>query len=180
MKLLVVDDNESDLNLIAYALRGLTAQIATARSKHELLGTLHDGPFDAAIVDYWLPNLPWPSSLELIREHSPECAIIIISGADSDSPRAYEAIRQGADDFVDKSRLNMLPHVIRRELIRRLAKVEREASLGKIAGNGRDLADAHPVVGLDGAPRRDGRDGRDGKDGKDGAPGRDAVPAKDP
>lgn len=135
MKCLIVDDNRNDLELIAYELRGMQRSIEPqiARSRAELIGCLEQYQFDVAVLDYWLPGLPWPDSMQLVREHNADCAVIVVSGADSDTPRAYEAIRQGADDFVDKGKLYMLPHAIRRELIRRLAVKEREASLERIS-----------------------------------------------
>lgn len=141
MKILLVDDNADDLELMRYELRGIARECVCARSKLELAGAIAAGPYDTAILDYWLPGLPWPEAMHMIRASYPQCPVIVVSGALLNEKGAYDTLRDGADDFLVKDRLHSLAHIVRREVIRRLAKAERDTAIATlVSGSGaRDL-----------------------------------------
>lgn len=110
MRILVVDDSEDDALLIRRAIEqsgvilGLT--LATVGTEIDLRTALLE-PWDVLVVDYILPNMPWPMVMNIAREIQPEIAIVVISGSMTDD-RGRAAVAEGAQDYLPKSGLTQL------------------------------------------------------------------------
>lgn len=103
-RLLLIDDNPSDRDLVERALDrhfgSLT--ILSARDADEFDGTLTEGKFDAAIIDY---QLRWTTGIEALRKikrFHPDCPVVMFT-ASGNAEVAVEAMKEGLDDYVAKT-----------------------------------------------------------------------------
>lgn len=118
-RILVVDDDESVLNLFATYLNE-TYSCETARNAQEALAILAREPFALVLSDIQMPGLGGIELLRKIVELYPEIAVIMISGVDR-TQRVVDAIRMGASDYLLKPcELDVLSSSVHRALERRL------------------------------------------------------------
>ncbi len=116
-RILVVDDDEGLLILMAETLRAEEFEVATAASAKAARAALTAAPPDLMILDLKLPDGAGPAlvaDLQLDREPVP---FVIVTGQ-GDQKVAVEVMKQGALDYVmkDTALLDLLPAVVRRAL----------------------------------------------------------------
>jgi CheY-like chemotaxis protein len=113
MRLLLVEDNPGDALLLHELLidnpdpAAPMVQITVAEDLKTALSRLDRWRFDVAAVDL---NLPDSCNLETfiqMRNHSPDLAIVVLTGLE-DETLGIEAIRHGAQDYLVKGRLDGL------------------------------------------------------------------------
>ncbi len=100
-QILVVDDDPAIRVLFSKFLAEAGFIVAEASSLKEARETILNRRFDALLLDLNLPDgngLDWIPEL---RENYPGLPIIVISG-EGDIPKAVEAMRRGADNFLPK------------------------------------------------------------------------------
>jgi diguanylate cyclase (GGDEF)-like protein/PAS domain S-box-containing protein len=112
IRILHVEDNEADAQLMARALRSLEYDAAWTRVETEeaFLRALEPLP-DVVIADYHLPRFSGLRALELLKARQPDVPLIVVSGAIGEE-RAVEMIRLGAADYLLKDRLARLPSAV--------------------------------------------------------------------
>lgn len=111
---LVVDDDEDMLNILAEGLRKEEHQVTTAGTGAEALERLEEQLFDLAVLDLKLPDISGVQVLQAIRERNPEAKVVIITGYAS-LETAVEALRGGAYDYVSKPvRMEELRAILRK------------------------------------------------------------------
>ena len=117
LKILVVEDTDSDFRLITRHLRqdGLQADCVRVSNSEELAGALVRDRVDLALVDYHVPGLEIRDSLARIQADAPGLPVILMSGSIGEEA-AVELLKQGVWDFVLKDRLARLVPAIRRSL----------------------------------------------------------------
>ena len=115
LKLLVIEDDQADYQLITRHLRraGLAADCTRVASALELAAALEADPWDAVLADYYLPGMEFLPTLSLIRRQQPHVPVILVSGAVGEE-RAVELLRLGVGDFVLKDHLLRLVPAIER------------------------------------------------------------------
>lgn len=99
--LLVVDDDRHIQNAMADYLRSLGYRTETASTCGEAVERMEEFPFEVVVCDV---NLPDKDGFELLlwsREHTPETAVILLTGFGT-IESAVEAIRMGAFDYLTK------------------------------------------------------------------------------
>ena len=129
LRVLHVEDNELDAELVAQALRrgGLSVSIVVVQDEAEFKRQLKTHLPDVVIADYNLPQWKGMEALELLRGEGLDTPLVLVSGALGDVT-AVECIKQGATDYVLKDGLARLPEAIRRALQeKRLLRLRREA-----------------------------------------------------
>jgi DNA-binding response OmpR family regulator len=107
-RILIVEDEPSVLNLFRYLLTDGGYSVSAAQSGSEAMEKLSEG-FDLVLTNLKIEGM---KVLELVREQSPETAVIVVTDyATLDS--AIEAMRQGADDCINKTEIvtKVLPSV---------------------------------------------------------------------
>ena len=72
-----------------------------AINAYEALKALHARPFDAYVLDYWMPDWSGPLLCREIRKHDPHAAVLFCSEAASDVHRG-RALRAGASAYLAK------------------------------------------------------------------------------
>jgi light-regulated signal transduction histidine kinase (bacteriophytochrome) len=129
LKVLLVDDNEPDLDATARLLRkefGKEIVVDSAETGGEALRALADGDYDAALVDYLLPDMDGLELLTQIHSAHPDTAVLLLSGQGSEVV-ATGAMKRGARDYLVKRDINTT--TLRRSLTQavQLTRIDRAA-----------------------------------------------------
>ncbi|MDP9114107.1 MAG: EAL domain-containing protein [Acidobacteriota bacterium] len=102
-KLLVVDDNPANRNLLLGSLAYRGYQIEIAENGEEALEKINHAHFDLVLLDQMMPGISGLDLLRLLRAtYSPSQLPVIMIGAVEDSEAIVDALGQGANDFVSK------------------------------------------------------------------------------
>lgn len=116
MQLLIVDDSEDDVFLLVHALRqgGLWFNFTHVDTQEDLQAELAQICWDIVITDHNMIGFSSQEALEIVRQHSKELPVIIVSG-DIREDVAVSAMHLGAQDYIMKDNLARLVPVILRE-----------------------------------------------------------------
>jgi len=129
LRVLHVEDNELDAELVVQALRkgGFSVSVVVVQAEAEFERQLRLQRPDVVIADYNLPQWKGMEALEVLRREGLEIPLILVSGALGDIT-AVDCIKQGATDYVLKDGLARLPEAVRRALQeKRLLRLRRQA-----------------------------------------------------
>jgi signal transduction histidine kinase len=115
-RLLVVDDDEGLLVLMAEALTAEHYTVNTARSARAAREWLERNTPDLMILDLKLPDGAGPALIAQLRKTAP-VPFVIVTGQ-GDEKVAVETMKQGALDYVmkDTGLIDLLPAVVKRAL----------------------------------------------------------------
>ena len=102
--LLVVDDSRLDRHLTEETLRRCDYNVTTASDAHEALERLDLHPVDLVVTDFQMPEIDGIELLRRIKSREETLPVILVTGSGSEAV-VTEALRAGADDFVNKSHL---------------------------------------------------------------------------
>ncbi|MCP4104032.1 MAG: sigma-54-dependent Fis family transcriptional regulator [Desulfobacteraceae bacterium] len=101
INILVVDDNRAELLLITSSLKKWGYSTVTAGSGDEALDILAGTPADIIISDQNMPGMDGMQLLHSVRELYEHIPFIMVT-AYADTDRAVFAMRQGANDYIEK------------------------------------------------------------------------------
>jgi len=115
--ILVVDDDEGLLVLMAEALRAEGYNVSTAVRGAVALEQLEKNPPDLLLLDLKLKDVGGQALLQQLRRDEVAVPFIIVTGQ-GDEKVAVELMKQGALDYVmkDTALLDLLPGVVKRAL----------------------------------------------------------------
>lgn len=117
LRIMMIEDSESDFLLVKRALR--TLQQETVCIRVDRISALDEAlrlrDWDAILCDYNVPNMSFGSNLAMILSCLPDTPLILVSG-DLGIEQATDLLRQGVWDFVLKDNLARLPSVLERAL----------------------------------------------------------------
>ncbi len=115
--ILVVDDDEGLLVLMAEALRAEGYEVLTALRGSEALTRLAERRPDLLLLDLKLKDVGGQALLERLRRDDVAVPFIIVTGQ-GDEKVAVELMKQGALDYVmkDTALIDLLPSVVKRAL----------------------------------------------------------------
>ena len=99
--LLVVDDDKNVCHAMADFLRGRGHRTETAFNCMDAIERMREHPFEVVLCDVCLPDADGFHLLQWAVEHTPDTAVILITGYGT-IESAVEAIRIGAFDYVTK------------------------------------------------------------------------------
>jgi signal transduction histidine kinase len=147
LKILFVEDTDSDAELVERALRrgGLEFELRRVEAEEPFRAELQAWSPGVVLADYRLPLFDGLTAVRIAQEHDPEIPVIIVSGTLGDE-KAVEVLKHGATDYVLKDRLSRLVPAVERALQDRARRVEqrhveaqlerarRMDSLGRVAG----------------------------------------------
>ena len=100
-KILVVDDDQQILNLVARSLQELGCEILLAHDGHEGLQRFLEERPPLVVSDLLMPKIDGLTLMKAIKEASPTTEVLIVT-AHADLSSAIEAVRQGAFDYLTK------------------------------------------------------------------------------
>src|SRR5215813_422267 len=117
LRILFLEDEPKDAELIHQNLEaeGILCDVARADAQRDFLTFLRQGGFDLILADYTLPLFDGISALKMAQEICPEVPFIFVSGTMGEE-LAIEALKQGATDYVFKTRLSRIAPSVRRAL----------------------------------------------------------------
>jgi len=104
MRILLVEDNSNDAQLVCYALCPAMApaiDISHAHSLGEALALLPNGSHNVAILDLHLGDSSGLETLHQIRAAAPALPIVVLTGL-GDETVALQALQEGAQDYLVK------------------------------------------------------------------------------
>jgi PAS domain S-box-containing protein len=117
LRVLNVEDDENDAELMILHLRAAGYDVATRRVENarDMSSALREHEWDVVLSDFSLPRFSAPQALHVLREAALDIPFIIVSGTIA-AERALPAMKAGARDFVLKGDLERLVPAIEREL----------------------------------------------------------------
>ena len=102
-KVLIVDDNEMNLEVITALMRDTKIRITTALSGTDCIDILKNDKFDVILLDQMMPGLSGTKTLEIIREdHMADGTPIIALTADAIVGARESYIKEGFTDYLSK------------------------------------------------------------------------------
>lgn len=117
LKVLFVEDNESDYELMKYRLKqsGLVCKTDRVDQYEALKYALEHEEWHVIISDHRLPGFSSEEALQLVRDSGLGLPFIIVSGNIGEDV-AVEAMRSGADDYLMKDNMARLAPAVERSL----------------------------------------------------------------
>lgn len=127
--LLVVDDERIILDSLSRDLTGAGLKVTTVTSGEEAIARINTDFFDLVTTDLQMPGLDGFQVLKAAKQRSLEIIVIILTGNGS-MESAIEALRLGADDFLqkpcdtDELLCRISNGFVKQELLRKIALYE--------------------------------------------------------
>lgn len=127
LKVLIVEDNESDAELLLRELRlgGYSVTSERVENTAEFQSALIHHKWDVILSDHSLPRFSSMAALTLLKQSDRDIPFIIISGAMGEEA-AVAALKAGAADYLVKGKLARLTSAIERELREAQERKERQ------------------------------------------------------
>jgi signal transduction histidine kinase len=143
LRILLVEDSEPDIELVHQTLldSGLNISLVTVDTRDEFEAELRRQKPSIILSDYWLPTFDGGMALDIAKEIAPEVPFVLVTGILGEEV-VIEMIKQGATDYVLKTRLaRLVPAVTRalREAEERRERQEAEEKLLRSNGQLRAL-----------------------------------------
>ncbi len=117
IKILVVEDNPDDADLLLHELRRASIAFDSLRvdTEADFIQGIDEFDPDVILSDYSLPGFDGMSALSIARTKCAEVPFIFVSGTIGEE-RAIESFKRGATDYVLKTNLGRLSPIVRRAL----------------------------------------------------------------
>lgn len=140
LRVLVVEDNPSDVELAMHALRrgGFLPSNDVAQSAAEFVEHVRKNSYDVILADYRLPAWNGLEAITVLKSEGMDIPVIMVSGALGEL-KAVECIKQGAADYVLKDNLPRLPESVRRAIREKKLRDENRQAQEELARSNRDL-----------------------------------------
>jgi PAS domain S-box-containing protein len=137
LSILIIEDSESDANLIVrhFEQAGYHITFGRVETADQMEAALKKQSWDLVIADYNLPEFNAPSALAVFQKAGLDIPFIVVSGTIGEET-AVEIMKAGANDYVMKKSLARLVPAVERELgeaqIRR-ARIQSEEKIKQAA-----------------------------------------------
>ena len=101
MRILLIEDDKKVADVVARGLRAERFAVDVAHDGESGWGLAQTYNFDLIILDLMLPKLDGTEVLKLIRQHSSQVPVLILTARDATAEKVahFEA---GADDYLTK------------------------------------------------------------------------------
>ncbi len=149
-RILLVDDDTVLRALLAQEFAALGLEVNAVADGEEAMGLVDEFGPDAALIDLRLPGMDGIELLRRLLAWNPDLPVVMLTGHGS-VPRAVEAMRRGAYDFLTKPiSLDVLDQTLRRALERSalVAENKRLRELVGLASPTGILGESRPTVEL--------------------------------
>ena len=133
LRVLGIDDEADDLELIRLALQGggVDADVIPVWDEDGLRRALEPAP-DLVLCDYSMPGFSAERAMAVLAERAPHLPLVVVTRAIGEEA-VVGLFRAGAKDYVGKDKLGLLPGVVRRVLSERSMALERERAAQALA-----------------------------------------------
>jgi two-component system, NarL family, sensor histidine kinase UhpB len=132
----MLEDNPIDARIIQKTLShaSFPTEFTVTASGEEYIHRLNEHPFDLILCDYQLPGFDAIKALHARNEKNSSIPFILVTGAVSEET-AIGIIKEGANDYILKDRLQRLPLAIEKALKKQQLRFDKqsvEASLSQL------------------------------------------------
>jgi PAS domain S-box-containing protein len=143
LRVLYLEDEPKDAELVQASLEaeGMVCDLTRADTQDYFLALLRQGGFELILADYTLPLFDGISALQAAQDICPEVPFIFVSGTMGEE-LAIEALKQGATDYVFKTRLSRIAPSVRRALREAEERSQRKRAEEALQRNEAYLAEA--------------------------------------
>lgn len=127
LSILLLEDNPLDVAVILKTLSGIpfdTDYTITSSAK-EYIEKLNQRSYDLILSDYQLPNFDAVKALKARNEKNSSIPFILITGAISEEV-AVLVLKEGADDYILKDRMQRLPFAVEKLIRKQQIKSDKE------------------------------------------------------
>lgn len=125
---LLVDDEEDFVRLVAQRLINRGLKVSTALSGEQALEAIGSREFDIIVIDLAMPGMDGIETLRRIKSLTPQTEIIMLTGHAS-LKSGIEAMKSGAEDYLEKPLdMNILLKKINDAQYRKMAKREESSN----------------------------------------------------
>lgn len=125
-KILLIDDEQDFLNIMAERMEARDMNVSTASSAKEGLEKAAAGNFDAVILDLRMPEMDGMEALRILKEKNPDLEVILLTGH-ATLKDGVEAMKLGALDLLEKpADINALTERIHSAHAKKLVFVEKK------------------------------------------------------
>jgi hypothetical protein len=140
LRVLVVEDDPSDVELVLHALRtgGIEADRDVVQTPEEFMQCIRKNNYAVVLSDYNLLEWNGLETVEILRREGLDVPVILVSGALGEV-KAVECIKQGAADYVLKDQLPRLADVVGRAIREKQLRDDHRRTLNELARSNRDL-----------------------------------------
>jgi signal transduction histidine kinase len=131
--ILLLEDNAPHAELVEHFLRdsGLKFQITRVETREAFIEQIEQHPPDMILSDYALPSFDGYAALALAKEKVPNIPFIFVTGTMGEEV-AIETLKNGATDYVLKTRLARLGPAVQRALRETADRRERQRAEDKL------------------------------------------------
>jgi signal transduction histidine kinase len=141
LRVLLVEDNPADIELISATLRRNGFEVCgdVAQTAEEFSSRIRAAHYDLILADYNLPQWKGTEALDILCRENLDVPLIVVTGYLGEE-KAVEYIKQGAADCVLKDRLARLPSSVRRALEEKRLRDQRRQAQEELAQKITELA----------------------------------------
>lgn len=128
LSILLLEDNPLDVAVILKTLAKLPfdTDYTITSSANEYIEKLNQHNYDLILSDYQLPNFDAVKALRARNEKNSSIPFILITGAISDEV-AVLVLKEGADDYILKDRMQRLPFAVEKLIRKQQIKSDKES-----------------------------------------------------
>jgi two-component system, NtrC family, response regulator AtoC len=147
-RILIAEDDDMTLDLLASVLRGENYETVTAADGREALDRLNEGSFDLVLSDIQMARASGLEVLETVTRQFPDTPVVLIT-AYAEPGRAMDAIASGAADYLSKPiDVMALRTTVSRALERRRLAMDNRSLRSAIAGRKVLVGTSPPMLEL--------------------------------
>lgn len=109
VKILLIEDDLAEARLLQEILRSFDLtmfSLTHVKRLQEAIERLQQQQFDVILLDLTLPDSQGLASVKLLVQHCPTLPIVVLTNTNDDK-LAIEAVRQGAQDYLVKRKINI-------------------------------------------------------------------------
>ena len=134
-RMLVIDDEKDILEACQMIFEEEGFEVTVTNDPREGIRLAKESSFDVVLSDWQMPGLDGMQVIEAIDQHSPQTAVVMMSGQPAVG-RAAEAMKRGAMDYVvkpftPKEIVNAVHQALRRKVMREKKELGRFESMMK-------------------------------------------------
>lgn len=125
-KVLLVDDENEFLEIMAERMEARDMNVTTTTSPKDALKKAEEDNFDAIILDLMMPEMDGLEALKKLKQNNPDLQVILLTGH-ATVEKGVEAMKLGATDLMEKpADLKVLTEKIKKAHTKKMVLVQKK------------------------------------------------------